>query len=81
MTKRFNVPIYLLIFIIGLSGCSGKHTNVSLRQDKAFPIPLVKPYPLNVGSFYSQEFIDYTYVVEAKRCNWASRKLICLTRC
>ncbi len=79
MAKSLHLPISLLMLIVGLSGCAGQNTNVSLKQDKAFPIPLVKPYPLNVGSFYSQEFIDYTYVVEAKRTSRGTTKVVSTT--
>lgn len=79
MTKSIFLPTLLAMFITGLSACAGNNTNVSLKQDKAFPIPLVKDYSLNIGSYYSQEFIDYTYTVEAKRTTNGVTKVVAST--
>lgn len=79
MTKQRCFPIFVMILILGLSACTGGTKNVSLKQSKAFPIPLVEAYPLNLGSFYAPEFIDYTYSIQAKRTSRGVTKVISTT--
>lgn len=78
MTNRLHLPLMLTLLTCMLSACSNS-TSVSLKQNKAFPIPLVEAYPLNVGSYYSPEFISYTYLAEAKRTTNGKTKVVAKT--
>lgn len=64
-TNKKAVALSILLVSM-LSACSS-NTSVSLKQDKAFPIPLVEAYPLNMGKHYTEDFVNYAYVAELKR--------------
>jgi len=79
MKNLLNIKIMMIFGLLTLSACAGKETNVSLKQSKAFPIPLVNAYPVNIGKYYSQEFLDYAHVVEAKRTSRGVTKVVSRT--
>lgn len=73
-----KTAISLILLTLLLSACSS-NTSVSLKQSKAFPIPLVEAYPLNMGKHYSEEFINYSYLAEAKRTINGKTKVVART--
>lgn len=68
MNTHIKTAVLSLLLLGMLSACSS-NTTVSLKQDKAFPIPLVEAYPLNIGKHYTEEFVNYAYIAEVKRDN------------
>lgn len=64
--------VLLIAFILFTTGCSFEY---KLKFDARLPLsPAVKPTPLNVGVYYSQEFLEYTKRVEMIACGPSGRK-------
>lgn len=60
------------------TACSG-NTSVSLKQEKAFPLPLIEAYPLNMGKHYTEDFVNYAYVAEVKRTTNGKTRVVSRT--
>jgi len=78
MNRQYKTAALTLLLVSMLSACSS-NTSVSLKQDKAFPIPLVESYPLNMGKHYTEDFINYAYVAEVKRTVNGKTKVVSRT--
>ncbi len=77
--KQHIANIISIIFLLSLLSACSSNTSVSLKQSKAFPIPLVEAYPLNMGKHYSEDFVNYAYVAEAKRTINGKTKVVSRT--
>jgi hypothetical protein len=60
------------IFILLVAGCSIEHP---LKLDARLPLPpAIKQYPLNIGVYYSPEFVEYTKKIELIGCGPYGRR-------
>tara|TARA_X000001036_G_scaffold422197_1_gene444883 strand:- start:409 stop:1062 length:654 start_codon:yes stop_codon:yes gene_type:complete len=57
-----NRRLYVLVFLGMLSACAPSDIIV----EGTLPVPLVKKIPIDIGVFYSREFLEFVYVENSK---------------